>query len=418
MAAIIRLLRNKGIVKTKLLVSLSVVAVAGWFVYQQKTELPKVPFAKTARERLASKLSTNGKLEPLEYTEVRAPGPGLIRKLMIRQGDTIRKGQPLAEFAAPGQTDELAAAQARVAQMNAELAALEAGGRGSEIAEIEGAQTRLRGQLDVAHRNLDALNRLVQANAATKFEAEQAAQTIRDIDTQLQSLTQKRSVLVARTDLDSARARIREAQANVDLITGRIARNVVTSPAAGILYNLPIREGAFLNAGDILGSIGKLDPVRVRVYVDEPELGRVTPGQPVRITWDALPGRDWTGSVEQKPTQVVALGSRQVGEVLCTLANPGTDLVPGTNVNAFILTQVVQNALTIPRTAVRHESGTGVYTLDKATGTVVWKNVKTGASDALRVEVLSGLADNDVVAQPSDVVLKTGMKVAPVGLTQ
>lgn len=418
MAVVVQLLRDKGIVKIKFLVLLAVVAVAGWFVYQQKTELPKVPFAKTVRERLASTLSTNGKLEPLEYTEVRVPGPGLIRKLMIHQGDTIRSGQPLAELAASGQTDELAAAQARVAQMNAELAALEAGGRGSEIAEIEGSQARLKGQREAAQKNLDALNRLVQANAATKFEAEQASQAIRDLDNQLQFLTQKRSALVARTDLDAARARIREAQANVDLIAGRIARNVLASPAAGILYNLPIREGAFLNAGDILGSIGKLDPVRVRVYVDEPELGRVTPGQPVRITWDALAGRDWTGKVEQKPTQVVALGSRQVGEVLCTIANPGAELVPGTNVNAFILTQVVENALTIPRTAVRHESGTGVYVLDKATATIVWKNVKTGASDALRIEVLSGLSDSDVVAQPSDVALKTGMKVAPVGLTQ
>jgi len=214
--------------------------------------------------------------------------------------------------------------------------------------------------------------------------------------------------------VEGAKARVREAQAGVDAIQGRIARNVVKLPAGGTLYNLPIREGAFLNAGDIVASVGVLDPVRVRVYVDEPELGRVSPGQPVRITWDALPGKEWTGKVEQKPTQVIALGSRQVGEVLCTIANPGRDLVPGTNVNAFILTQVVENALTIPRTAVRRESGTGVYVLDKATNTVVWRNVKTGASDALRVEVLSGVADSDVVAEPSDVQLKDGLKVQPV----
>jgi HlyD family secretion protein len=397
----------------KLLALLALVAVAGWFVYRDQTELPKVPFAKTARERLASTLSTNGRLEPLTYTEVRVPAPGLIQKLMVQQGSTVRAGQALAELAAPDQSEELTAAQARVAQMNAELSALEAGGRGSEIAEIEGAQARLRGQREAAQKNLDALNRLVQASAATKFEADQAAQGIRDIDNQLQSLAQKRFSLVARTDLDAARARIREAQASVDLIAGRISRNILKSPTAGSVYNLPIRAGAFLNAGDILGSVGQLDPVRVRVYVDEPELGRVATGQPVRITWDALPGREWTGKVEQKPTQVIALGSRQVGEVLCTIANPGAELVPGTNVNAFILTQVVENALTIPRTAVRRESGTGVYVLDKTTGTVQWRNIRTGASDALRVEVLSGLADADLVAQPSDVALKPGLKIAP-----
>jgi HlyD family secretion protein len=175
---------------------------------------------------------------------------------------------------------------------------------------------------------------------------------------------------------------------------------------------LPAPEGAYLNAGDPVGSVGKLDPVRVRVYVDEPELGRVAPGEAVRITWDALPGKEWTGTVEKRPSEVVALGTRQVGEVLCTINNPNRELVPGTNVNAFILTQVVANALTIPKTAVRRENGIGVYVLEKD-NTVKWQSVKTGVSDALRVEVVSGLHDGDAVAQPSDRPLKDGMKVVP-----
>lgn len=397
----------------KKLLLLIPLAVIGWLVYREKTELPRVPFAKTTRQKLASTLSTNGKIEPLEYTDIRVSTSGIVLRLPVHQGAHVQVGDVLAELSQPGQAEELAAAEARVAQSRADLASLEAGGRSSELAEIAGAEARLRTQRQAAQHNLESLERLVEASAATKFEAEQASQTLRDIDAQLQSLTQKRGALVSKPDLDAARARLREAQASVDLMKGRIARNSVRSPAAGTLYNLPIREGAFLNAGDIVGSVGRLDPVRVRVYVDEPELGRVSPGQPVRITWDALPGREWTGRVEQKPTQIIALGSRQVGEVLCTIANPSGDLIPGTNVNAFILTQVVENALTVPRTAVRHESGIGVYVLDRAGGVAVWRNVKTGASDALRVEVLSGLKDDEVVAQPSDVTLRSGMKVAP-----
>jgi HlyD family secretion protein len=164
--------------------------------------------------------------------------------------------------------------------------------------------------------------------------------------------------------------------------------------------------------GDLLASIGKIDPVRVRVYVDEPELGRVAIGQPVRITWDALPGREWPGTVEKRPTQIIALGARQVGEVLCTIQNKDHDLIPGTNVNAFILTQVVDNALTIPKTAVRRERGTGVYAL-QADNTVKWVNITTGASDALRVEVSGGLTDGTAVMLPSDATIHDGAKVAP-----
>ena len=86
--------------------------------------------------------------------------------------------------------------------------------------------------------------------------------------------------------------------------------------------------------------------------------------------------------------------------------------MPGTNVNAFILTQVVENALTIPKTAVRRERGTGVYVLQKD-GTVKWVGITVGASDALRVEVTSGLTDGDAVLQPSDRTVHDGEKVTP-----
>src|ERR1019366_5637160 len=135
-------------------------------------------------------------------------------------------------------------------------------------------------------------------------------------------------------------------------------------------------------------------------------------GQKVRITWDALPGKDWTGVVEKRPTEVISLGSRQVGEVLCTISNPMRELVPGTNINAFILTQVVENALTIPKASVRRDGAIGVFLLQKD-NTVKWQPIMTGASDALRLEVLKGLADGDAVALPSDQALKNGAKVNP-----
>ena len=100
-------------------------------------------------------------------------------------------------------------------------------------------------------------------------------------------------------------------------------------PCPGLVYDLPAACRTYLHPDDLIGSIGKIDPVRVRVYVDEPELGRVAIGQSVRITWDANPVREWTGTVEKRPTQIIALGARQVGEVLCTIQNQDHDLMPG-----------------------------------------------------------------------------------------
>jgi len=398
--------------KISLFLLLPIGALVIW-VFARKTELPRVPFAKAARQTISNTLSTNGKVEPIEYVEVRVQEPGLVKRVLVHSGDTVREGQVLAELSQTGLTQDLAAAEARAAQSRAELQSYTSGGRTSDLAELNASLSRLEASRDQAQRNVQSLERLQKQQAATSYEVQQAQQALNDIDVQIRGLQQRRGALVGRNDLAAAQARLREADANVALAKQRLAQNVITSPMAGVVYDLPAREGAYLNAGDAVASVGKLNPVRVRVYVDEPEVGHIAPGEPVRITWDALPGKEWHGSVQKLPTEIVALGSRQVGQVLCTIDNPGRELIPGTNVNAFILTQVVQNALTIPRNAIRHDAGVGVYVLT-GNNTVRWQNVRTGVSEALRVEIVSGLKEGDAVAEATDQPLSPGEKVDPV----
>jgi HlyD family secretion protein len=398
--------------KKALVLILVLAATLGAWFYLKGSDAPKVPFGKATRETISNVLSTNGKVEPAQYIDVRGESPGLVKRVLVHAGDSVRQGQVIAELSESGVQQELDAALAREAQARAELQTLQGGGRSSETSEIESNLNRAKSDREAAQQNLDALQRLLAKQAATAFEVEQARQNIRTLDLQIQALQQRRGALVGKGDLGSAQARLREAEANVQLARNHVQQETIRAPMSGTLYSLPARPGAYLNVGDLIASIGKLDPVRVRVYVDEPELGRVAAGQRVRITWDALPGKEWTGTVEKRPTEVIALGSRQVGEVLCTISNPMMELVPGTNVNAFILTQVVENALTIPKAAVRREGGIGVYVLQPE-NVVKWQPVTTGSSDALRVQVLKGLQEGDLVALPSDQALKNGAKVTP-----
>lgn len=191
---------------------------------------------------------------------------------------------------------------------------------------------------------------------------------------------------------------------------------MVRAPIAGTVYQFDLKPGAFLETGGLVATIGQLDRVRVKVFVDEPDLGRVAVGKRVAITWDAKPGREWTGEVDKTPTEIVALGTRQVGEVLCVIANPGHELLPGTNVNVEIRSDQVANALTIPKEAVRREQGqTGVFALT-ANGsgqqTVEWKKVTLGIGSTTRTQV-EGLKDGDAVALTSEKALKNGMAVSP-----
>jgi RND family efflux transporter MFP subunit len=281
------------------------------------------------------------------------------------------------------------------------------------LVAIEASLSRARLDREAEQREYNALHRLEEKQAATREAVEAARGKLRQNDLEIEALERKRTALVGSSDRAVAGAKLREAEADVQLARRRIADTVVLSPIAGVVYSLPIRRGTYLNMGDLVANVGVLDRLRVRVYVDEPELGRVAVGLPVKITWDAAPGRRWQGVVERLPTEIQALGSRQVGEVLCTIENPGHELVPGTNVNAEIRSSVVVGALTIPKEALRRDTnGTGVFTLSG--DGVHWQPVKTGATSINRLQITQGLSEADSVALSSDVPLRDGERVAPV----
>ena len=398
-----------------LLILLIFVGALVFWAFAKRNEAPAVSFAKVKHETLVSTLPTNGKVEPLEYASVRVDTAGLVTKVPVKIGQTVAKGAELAALNVPDLQSQLAAAQARIEQAKAELANIERGGRKSELAEIESSLERARVDREAAARDYNALRRLEEKQAATHAEVEAARGKLKQSELETEAMDRKRGALIGSSDRAVAAARLREAEADVQLTQRRIAETVVRSPIAGVVYTLPIRLGAYLKIGDLIANVGVLDRLRVRVYVDEPELGRVAVGLPVTITWDALPGRTWHGEVGQLPAQIQELGTRQVGEVLCTIQNPGHELLPGTNVTADIRSSVVQNALTIPKEALRHDSrGVGVFAL--AGDAIQWRAVKTGASSINRVQITEGLSDSDVVALPTDFALHDGQRVRPARL--
>jgi HlyD family secretion protein len=400
-------------VKKALLVLFLLIAGAVVWAIVSGNKPAEVPFAKVQRETLVSTLTTNGKVEPLEWRTIRSEIAGSIERIAFKEGDKVKAGSVAATVRLIGSDGTLAEAQSRRDVAAAELERLSQGGRSSEIAEIDSALSRARLNRQTAQKDVESLRRLVEKNAATPSELDTAERRVRELDLEVENLGRKRASLVSDPDRAAAQARLREAEAAINAARSRLALTRLISPIAGTVYNVAARPGAYVNAGDPIASVGRLDQLRVRVYVDEPELGRVAAGQPVQIVWDAMPGETWKGSVERLPTEIVALGTRQVGEVICTIENSKGRLIPGTNVNAEIRTNVVQSALTIPKEAIRTEAGqSGVFQLKQ--DAVEWRKIIIGASSTTRSQVVSGLAEDDAVALASDQPLKSGQRVTPV----
>jgi len=395
-----------------LLLVLAAASVIIWRIEVARSQPPEVPFARVLRQTIISSVPTNGKVEPIEWAVARAERSGPVGRILIQLHQRVSKDEPLVEIDSSDARAEAASAEARISQIRAELDVINKGGRASDLAEISSALDRARLELETAQIDYDSKVRLQAKQAGTAYEVTVAKERLNQAQLQINSLNQRRAALVVPSDRTAAEARLKDAQAAAQLAESKLRMSVVRAPMAGTIYQFDLKGGAYLNAGDAVASIGRLERVHVTVYVDEPDLGRVAKGMPVTITWDALPGRQWKGQVDRTATQIVALGSRQVGEVVCWIENPKAELLPGTNVNAEIRSESVENALTIPKEALRREGGaSGVFILDG--DKVVWRTVKLGVNNTTRTQV-EGLNDGDAVALPSEKPLKDGMMVRPV----
>jgi HlyD family secretion protein len=186
----------------------------------------------------------------------------------------------------------------------------------------------------------------------------------------------------------------------------------VISPLDGTLYSLPVHPGDYVKVGDTLAEMADLRHVRVRAFVDEPDIGLLEPSQDVEVSWDAKPGQVWTGHTEQVPKQVVSRGMRSVGEVLCSIDNDKLELLPNTNVQVRILVRERRGAVVVPRAAVREDKGRHyVFIFDG--NRVRRRDISVGVASTSKYEVVSGLTVGDRIAEPVDLNLKNGMEVRP-----
>ncbi len=389
-----------------------------WWGLDRRQTAAEVHFVSVAHARIESTVSTNGKVEPLEWAAARAETAGVVRSISVRRGQLVQAGQALIRLDVTAAESDLAGAEAREQEARAVTTTLGQGGKASQLASVEDSIRSAQIAVEVAQRNYDSMQRLQAQQAVTKLQVQDAKDAVDRAKLTLSSFENQRRTLVTTTDKAVAQARMHDAQAEVALAQHKVALGEITAPLAGTVYQFDLKVGAYLQPGAPVALIGNLDQMKVTVYVDEPDLGRVSANLPVTITWDARPGQKWSGTVEKLPTEVTALGTRTVGEVTTVVDNPDHDLLPGVTVNATISSKLVKDAVSVPKAALRTLRGSeGVYRLKG--DTLVWTPVKAGVSDVNNVQILSGVQLGDKVAdrvlEPSDAEIQDGMRVKAAG---
>jgi HlyD family secretion protein len=368
--------------------------------FMSRDEVIPVRSATVERSTIRSVISTNGKVEPLQSFEAHAPVGTTIRKLLVKEGDRVKKGQLLAQLDDAEASSQAARALALVRASQAEVSAQQSGGNREEVLTLEAQLVKSRNERDTARRNLEALQRLQQQGAASPGEVKQAEDQLAGAEADLKLVQQKQKERYSQPEIARVEAQKAEAQSAYAAAENILSQLNIRAPFAGIVYSLPVHQGAYVNPGDLVLQEADLSQVLVRAYVDEPDVGRLARGQKIDLTWDAVPGRIWQGSVSSIPSTVKLLGTRNVGETTCVVDNRDFKLLPNINVGVTIVAGEHPNALTVPREAVRLDDGkTFVYQI--VNNELQRRDVQTSISNLTKVEIASGITEKALLALAS-----------------
>jgi len=378
------------------------VVILTLILYSSLHQTPiKVHAVTVQRGPIRSVISTNGKVEPVQNFEAHSPIATTVKRLFVKEGDHVRRGQLLFQLDDDDIRSQAAKAQAQVKAAQASLAASKNSGTQEEVITLNTQLIKTKTARDVAQRNLDALKRLQQDGAASAGEVRQAETTLQSAQADLNLLEQKQKERYSAPELASTEALALEAQAAYASAEDALSKSSVRAPFDGVVYSLPVRLGTFVQTGELLLQEADLSHVIVRAFVDEPDVGRLQAGERVEVTWDAVPGRTWIGTVNSIPSTVKLRGNRNVGETTCLIDNKDFRLLPNINVGVTIVVAEHQNVLTLQRDAL-HIDDNKPYVFRILDNHLKKQAIEFSLQNLTRVEITSGLSEGDAVAMPAE----------------
>lgn len=360
----------------------------------------KVRTTTVERGPIRSLISTNGKVEPIRNFEAHSPLATTVKRLLVKEGDHVRQGQLLLQLDDADLQSLAARAQAQMKSAQAGQAEVNTGGTHEELLTRDAQLIKDRNARDAAQRSLDALRRLQQQGAASAGEVKQAEDALQRAQADVTLQEQEQKDRYSQPEMAKVQALGLEAQAAYEAAEGALTKSSVRAPFDGVVYALPVKQGAYVQTGDMLLQEGDLSQMLVRTFVDEPDIGRLATGEKIEVTWDALPGRIWNGAVSTVPSTVKLRGTRNVGEVTCTLDNHDRHLLPNVNVGVTIITAEHSGVLTLLREAVRIDD-TKPYVYEVVDGELKHRGVEVSLQNLTRVEITAGLSEHSVVALSS-----------------
>jgi HlyD family secretion protein len=391
-----------------------VAGVVAFSVTRDARNRVPVQIQKVGRRDLVSVVSASGEVKPKKFVNVSANVSGRITQLLVKEGDTVRRGQVLARI----DSTRFAAGERQSA------AAVQAAGADADRAEADLESSRLAYE---RNKKMHA-EKLISDQAFEEAQAE---------------LKMKEAAL------NALRRRVAQQAAGLESNRDDLEKTVVVSPMDGMVTNLQKEEGEMVIGAQsfsptVIMTVGDLSSFEVEVMVDETDIRYIALGQPAEIRVDALEGVKVKGDVTEIGSSALPRGGAQATatssnvakdfKVSVTIKDPSPALRSGLNATAEITTARKDHVLAIPIQAVvvrgvgkdgkvidpdalqasekdpnavtdKGEEKEGVFVVNA--GQVAFRPVKTGIIGETDIEIVDGLKEGDEIVTGAYKTLRT-----------
>lgn len=359
-----------------------VIAVAAWQILPPGRD--QFATVQVSRGDIESSVTALGTLQPRRYVDVGAQASGQIQKIHVEVGDVVKEGDLLVEIDPSTQQAKLDAGRFSIDNLKAQLQ--------EQKAQHELARQKFQRQQNLA------------AGGATRAEDVQTAQA---------------ELRATQARVDMFQAQIRQAQASLRSDQAELGYTRIYAPMSGTVVALDAREGQTLNAQQqtpLILRIAKLSPMTVWAEVSEADIGHVKPGMTAWFTTLSGGNRRWNSTVRQilpippKPLDQTSQGggspasSSKSGTgrvvlytVLLDVDNADNALMAEMTTQIFFVADQAKNVLTAPIAALQASSQTNIQTAQVVAknGAIQPRQVRTGISDRLKVQIVDGLEEGD-----------------------
>lgn len=376
------------------------------------------------RDVLQAFVTASGEIVADRFADIGSSVMGRIDDLRVKEGDVVTAGQVLARLDPVQARSQRDAATAQVQALAADQVAAREQVRAAR-ADVEAARARVV-ETEANQRRVESLFAERLVSASERDAAVAAADGAR-----AQLAAAQAAAARADENIRSAERRQQQARAQAVGAGDLLAKTEITSPIAGVVSQLQVRQGEMVvigiqnQPGTTLMTISDLSAINAEIKVAEADVLRLKLGQPAAVTLDAMPGKRLTGKVIEigagalpPPTTAQATTAAREFRVVVRITDPVPGMRPGLTCDAEILTDQRSNAIVVPLQAVvlrsvpgSDEERAGVFVVRDQVAAFV--PVTTGIIGGLLIEVTGIEPGAQVVSGPFQVLrtLKDGDRV-------